>query len=68
MMASAPWASSQRASATVVALDLHTWDELGRLPLPAREIYEVLQLPSGVDMATLLQRIAAVHINPYVYE
>ena len=55
------------ASAAVVALDLHSWEELGRISLPAREIYEVLQVPAGVDMATLVARIGAVKINPYIY-
>ncbi len=55
------------ASATLVALDLHSWQELGRLALPAHEIYEVLELPLGVDMAALVERMGAVKINPFVY-
>ena len=55
------------ACATVVALDLHSWEELGRIALPAREIYEVLQVPAGVDTAALVARMAAVKINPYIY-
>ena len=55
------------ASATLVALDLHSWQELGRLDLPAHEIYEVLELPLGTDMAALVERIGAVKINPFVY-
>ena len=55
------------ASATLVALDLQSWEELGRLALPAREIYEVLELPQGVDMTALVERIGAVKINPFIY-
>ena len=54
-------------TATLVALDLHTWQELGRVALPAREIYEVLELPAGVDMAALVERVGAVKINPFIY-
>lgn len=54
-------------TATLVALDLHSWEEISRIALPAREIYEVLELPVGVDMTSVVERIGAVKINPFIY-
>ncbi len=47
------------STATVVAIDLYTWQELGRIHIPANEIYAIQTLSAGKDVVDVLATIAA---------
>lgn len=47
------------ADAAILALDARTWEELGRLPLPLREVYSIVQPDSAEAFATWVARLAA---------
>lgn len=47
------------ADAAILALDLRTWEELGRLPLPTREVYSIAQPDSADALAIWVARVAA---------
>jgi GT2 family glycosyltransferase/glycosyltransferase involved in cell wall biosynthesis len=50
-------------TATLVALDYETWEEIGRLPLPVNEIYSVILID---NMHELLATIARVSRHTFV--
>ena len=46
-------------TATVVALDLGSWDELGRIAVPAREIYSIVSVEESKRLVTAIASIAS---------
>jgi GT2 family glycosyltransferase/2-polyprenyl-3-methyl-5-hydroxy-6-metoxy-1,4-benzoquinol methylase/glycosyltransferase involved in cell wall biosynthesis len=46
-----------RDAAVIVALDRHSWEELGRLQLPSREIYAIKHVDDSDTLALVLDRL-----------
>lgn len=44
--------------AAIVALDAQTWDELGRVDLPAREVYSIVAIPTAGDLNLILAALS----------
>jgi GT2 family glycosyltransferase/glycosyltransferase involved in cell wall biosynthesis len=45
-------------TATIVALDLTSWDELDRMPLPVDEIYSIVSIREANDIVDIISAIA----------
>lgn len=41
-------------TAVIIALDAQTWDELGRVELPSREVYSIVAIPTAEDLNRIL--------------
>lgn len=46
-------------TATLVALDSETWDEIGRLPLPVNEIYSIIYIADVHELLNIVATVAA---------
>ena len=41
-------------TAAIIALDAQTWDELGQVELPSREVYSIVAIPTAEDLNRIL--------------
>lgn len=46
-------------ASAIVALDAHSWEELGRVSLPTREVYSIVSVANSIELAKWIARISS---------